>query len=335
MRKTLFFLVSLFYISTFAQEFEAIDGNIYRVGDSILIGLNSGYKSYDDIQEYYTDNYSSGYRNVKSNIALKKYLIKSIGKGGEFAEKMYWDSEDILIRFGTKGFLGEDYYARMDYAIKSGEIVSRLPSKDDFLKYDKLNDSIAFAYFVKSTSIPTEKFSEEYLYRFMNDLYTNSREDEFEYHNSVSKAKNILNSILSNVDFSQNFSLYTTFYLDNYDFENKGFLIRAEDPKYKVANDANWPKYPSIYLIFPEFEKYRFVSIEPEFANSYIKRKKDKYGDIDRKVYARINYKIVDVDESKIEASDRYSGNLLFGKIISIELYEFENYYYNWIGTIK
>ena len=39
MRKTLLILFSMFFYSTFAQEFEALDGNIYKVGDSILIGL--------------------------------------------------------------------------------------------------------------------------------------------------------------------------------------------------------------------------------------------------------------------------------------------------------
>lgn len=331
MKKTLLILFTLSYFFANAQDHEALDGIIYRVGDSVTIGINSGYKSYDDIKE----RYSSGYRDVKKNLAFKRYLIKSIRKGGELAEKMYWDSDDILMRFGTKGFLGEDYYARINNAIKSGEIISRLPTEGNWIENKKLNDSIAFAYFVKSTSIPTEKFSEEYLYRFMNDLYKSSHEDEFEYHNSISKAKKELASILPNVDFSIDFSLYTTFYLDNYDFENKGFLIRAENPKYEVTKAVNWSKYPAIHIVFPEFEKYRFVSIDPEMANSYVKRKKDKYGDVDRKVYAKINYKIVDVGEAKLDLDSRYSGNLLFGKISSIELYEFENYYYNWIGTIK
>jgi hypothetical protein len=298
--KTPLVIASLFIsLMVFGQDFQALDGNTYSKGDTIIIGIHSGYKSYDDIKEYYTTRYSSGYQDVKVNLAFKKYIIKSIGTNSELAKKLYWDEEDIIVRFGTTGFLGDDYYANLNDAVKSGEIISRLPDEGNWIENDKLNDSIAFVYFVKTSPIPTDKFGEEYLYRFMYEKYKSSHEDEFEYYSSVEKAKQTLKSILPKVDFNKQFSLYTSFYLDNYDFENKGFLIRDDNPKYEVADDKNWGQHPSIYIVFPDFEKYKFVSIDPNNANAYIKRKKDRYGDVDRKAYAKINFQIVDVDESK------------------------------------
>lgn len=330
-------MISLFFLcaTVFAQEYQAFDGTTYKVGDSVLIGLHTGYKEYDDIKEYYVSQYSSGYRAVNHDISFKKYEIKSVGTGGETAKKMYYDENTILMRFGTRGFLKEDYIAILDDAIRSGEIISKLPPQELVAHNQKLNDSIAFLYFVKSTSIPIEKFNKEYLYRYMNSLYTKTKEDEFEFQSSLEQAKKNLIKLTSLVDFSKSYAIFTSFDLDNYDFENKGFLIRTEFPKYYVVESADWGKYPGIYIVFPNYDKFRFVSVIPNDANSFVKRRKDKYGNINREVFAKINFKIVNIDDSQRHANERYSGNLIFGEIESIELYEYKNYLYNWIGTIK
>lgn len=340
--RTLFINLLILFTSiiTICQEYEAFDGTVYKVGDSVLIGFNTGYNYYDNISELHVDQYGSSYQDVKKDISFKKYKIKSVGKDANLADKLYEDENTIFLTIGTRGYFKEEYYVILEDAIRSGEIVSRIIPENQRTNYKRFSDTLSLLYYIKTTIIPVDKFKEEYLYRYINDLYTKTKEDEFEYHNALQTSKKEIEKKIQLLDFNTSYSISTTLNLDNYDFEYNGFKITNETLSFKLvkAKTSTWGApndYPAISIVFPNYDKFRFISVYPQYANSFVKRRKDKYGNVDREVYARINFKILNVDDSERHANDRYSDNLLTGKIESIELYEFNNYLYNWIGTIK
>jgi hypothetical protein len=175
----------------------------------------------------------------------------------------------------------------------------------------------------------------------MNNLYDNTREDEFDYHNSLNQAKSELTNNLKKIDFNKQFSINTKLSIGNYNFENHGFLLNEEKLNFNLVEKVKTiftnakSEYPPIDIVFPNFEDFRFLEIEPDYANSFLKRRKDDYGNIDREVYVKLNFNIVNLTQEEKNSLKQYSGNLLFGKISSIEVYEYKNFKYNWLGTIK
>lgn len=327
-------IIPLLFFSLVAssQKYEAFDGTMFKEGDSVLIGEPSedGYRNI-----YY---YDDGFSDVEQHLGGNKFLIKSVKKAVNlslYEDNWYFDKNEMILKFGKKGLFGNTYYMNIEKAIKSGEVVIKLPPDSLYSKNKRINDTISFVYFVKISDKPIDNFTKEYLYRFMHELYEDTKEDEFEYQNSISKAKNKLSKSIKNCDFDEKYTMYTQLQLSKYNFDKKGFMIKDDKLLYEVVENVRLSTYSSISILFPNYEKFKFVHVNPEDANAFVKRRKDKGGHVDREVYAKINFKFINPNKYKKDISKKYSQNLLFGKIRSIELYDFENYNYNWIGTVK
>jgi hypothetical protein len=208
---------------------------------------------------------------------------------------------------------------------------------------------LTFLYFAKEMKTSSDSLAEEYLYRYMQELYTESFNDEFEYRGALNAANNQLIKRIEQVDFSKTYYVYTSFYLDNYDFNKGGFPIRIrpieiedEDeeitfvmvPREPKTGSRNFEVYYSIDLKLLNFNDFQFVKVPEQEAKALLKRRKDKIsGYIDREVYAIINFTLEKSEVIKPVSNDPQ--RLVCGKIVNIELYEFEGYKNKgYIGTI-
>lgn len=333
MRKLLPILItSLFFnsLSVFSQSYTAIDGTEFIVGDSILIGLPS-YESllgkklyrYRYIKSY--DANSKRYQSVVKKIHYKYFPIKEIKDVSERFIRDF-DKNAKLIEFGELGFLKTNYYVDINNAIRHGEIM--LSFNPAYNKSKILTDTLAFIFYANISDRPIENFAKDYLIRFKKELYKNTHEDEFEYQKSLKITKEEMLNIYSNFDFSQEFSIFTKLNVENYDFDRNGFPIKIEDlsvraVKYSIDTEENL-----VDINFSNFDKLNFINIESEKANSFVKRRKDNSGNIDRTVYLRINFNLVKEIEGKESKEET-----IYSEINSVEYYDFEHCKYNWLGT--
>ena len=337
MRITQFILLMAYIYTSSAQEVEALDGNIYKVGDFLHVGNKSGrHDNYNFIKETQRDTRNDiYYKTSKQDFFDKKYKIKSISKMGNLANELRWNEGDILVTFISDSLSGNTFYVNLNSAINSGEIVSLVPPNGESAKNNVISDSIAFAFYIKTNKLPYEKFIEEYLYRFKNDLFDKYWNDEFEYKGLLEVGNNEINSIIQKLDYDIEYSYYTTLLLEEYDFESSGFSVYNNEIGAVLLKNGDYGAYPSLWLTFLNYDDFRFVGVDKDMAKSFVKRRKDEDGFVDREVYAKVNYKISSKIGDVKETSYFKDKNSIWAEIVNIELYEFDNYYYNWLGKIE
>lgn len=330
----------LFYQSAITQEYTAFDGTLFKVGDSINIGDPSGVTKYKHLKSF--DSKSSvGYSpTVPSFVQGNKYIIKKFHINDKKFNKAFYSNNSVVVEYGTKGLWGISMYAELNLAIQSGEIALKY-SPINAPKKAQLTDSVALVYYYKSANVSNEKLQEEYLYRFLPALFKRSKNDEFEYQNSLGIAKNNLEKLSHKLDTATEFEMYSKFKIGNYNFEQLGFPIDENELNIIMLKQVNSilsnskADYLPLVTVFENFDSFKFLEVDKVIANTLIKRKKDKYGKIDRNLYARITYKISteNYNEEIKNFSNEY--RYIIGIITSIEFYEFDNFKYNWIGEIK
>ena len=94
--------------------------------------------------------------------------------------------------------------------------------------------------------------------------------------------------------------------------------------------------FPATQLAFTNKDKYTRVLVEKATANNFVKRRKDKHGNVNRAIYARVYFKNVQViTKSSNPALISSYENYLFAEIQKIEFFDFKNWVYNYIGHIN
>jgi hypothetical protein len=342
MKRFLFLLLlNSCFVLGFSQNTEpkvyiTFDNSKFVQGDSIYLGYYSGYEKFDYVKEfYYNGQYDKGYRRVSGKLVDTKHKILDIYKD----VNAIWDTSAYIIEVGETGFLkGYKLYININQAIKNGEIVlSQSPFKVANRKLEEFSDSIAFLFRVKQSSKPVGDFALEYLYRFKNKTYEKYKQDEFELDNQKQIATETLKTLVSKIIDTTTYFLDLELSFDNYDFSTLSFPVGGYGDYYKVI-ESTWAYHPETGLVFVNQKELNRVAVDKPIANSFIKRRKNKYGEIDRKVYARIYFKNV-VIPSNAPARSSFSEsnyrNFLFGAIYKIEFFDFKNRNYNYIGKIN
>jgi hypothetical protein len=327
MKKTVFIILTIFISSNlFSQSHTAFDGTVFTVGDSIIVGLPDNSKSFEYIKSYDAD--SKRYRNVRNNIIYNKFPIKGIHKNTERFQSSFYNDDATLIEFGKTGFLGISYYVDIDNAIKYGEIILSVNPK--YTKNTALVDTIAYIYHAKISGNPIDDYKKEYLYRFKRELYLQTHEDEFDYQKSLNIAKNEMQQTIDNFDFNQEFSVLTRMQVGNYDFDKNGFPLSEEQMVLSLVDMNIFLDYKSVDIFFPNYPEFTFVQVDSELANSFVKRRKDNNGNVNRTVFLLINFNLIEKGEN---IDQELKGNIILGEIKSIEFYDFKHCNYNWLGT--
>ncbi len=327
------FIILIFGASNiFAQEvttYTTFDGSKFTEKDSITIGYPSGYNSsYKSIKEYYYEGqYSNGYREVKINLNSIKIPIINIYRSSEV-----FYNDKVIVKVGEKGLLKPKYHIDIETAVQNGEVIVKSNTKTSLIS-TFMSENLAFTNFHKLHGNTARADREEYLFRFQNDLYDKTHEDEFQFQSALKSAEKELTQLALTADTSTIYSIGTSVNLQKYDFDNEGFPINEKEISFKLLspvsriwNNSNRDLKP-IYLALDNFKNFTFLTISPESSESFITRRKDKYGNVDRKVFIKIFYKLKATNETEELKS-------LSGNVIKIEVYEFESFQGNFLGEI-
>jgi hypothetical protein len=332
MKKILLVLCLSVGVSSLAQNPDEYvsNGISFKVGDTIQLGRPASGKYY----RYVKTPFQYGVTAVEKDLSSRKYAISSLHETSPKVASAFY-KEGRIIAFGTKGFSGETYYADIEEALKSGEIVldlgkalrdSKKTIPAELTTTSTLAGGAAFLSFVKGlNTIAVAQFAEEYMYRYMNVLYTRTHEDEFDRRKALLIAKNQLALGTERIDFANDFSIDIRLTLKNYDFENEGFPTNITDNSvYQVVRFDG--KFSDISVMFIDIKKLQFVEMPEDEAKQLLEKMKDSSGAINRKVFAKVSFKVTHSEDK----SSKNANRLLIGEITSFELYGADM---NLIGT--
>jgi hypothetical protein len=333
-----------------AKSFTAFDNTTFKTGDSIFIGLPTSYyfnKIYNNflyIKEYKVGQYKNGYDNSSLNIALKKYQIIDMFDDNSENPIFPFTKGVVVIEVGKKGFFGSKYFIDITNAIHCGEVILNYKPANEPIA-ENFTDSLAILFKVKTSKQPAKNYAEEFLYRMHYNKHESVVNDEFEFNNAINQSTNELEDLLTNISSNKQFVIRTKLSVDNYDFNTLSFPMGGFEELYVLVYgiskgkgmDYNKSEFSTTNLVFINKDDMKLLPVEQSIANSFVKRRKDNSGNIDRRIYTKIYFNIVELPQDspalsnyKNTASEYY----LFAKINRIEVYDFEHCLYNFLGAI-
>ena len=310
------------------KTYVAYDNSTFTQGDSLHIGFMTGYKCYDYIKDYARD----GYVKVEYNLAGKTYKIVDIYTAGSMS---CFDANTVIIEIGQKGFFGKRLSVDINNAIRTGEVIINFsPQWRENIKIQNFSDSIAFLYKVKNSQQPPLNFSLEYLRRFNEKNYDKYREDEFELDNQKQISTNKMKENIAMLSDATTYYTDIELNLENYDFSTMSFPVVFEK-YYTILHQVRL--FSETKLVFVNQNDFEKLPVDKSVANSFIKRRKNSSGYINRTVFARVYFKNIPIPAnttSKLHYINNEYQNYLFGTIQRIEFFDLMNRQYNYIGLI-
>ena len=325
-------------IGSYAQKIEtktyvAFDNSTFKQGDSLYIGYNDGYQTFDYIKEYYVNQYAKGFKKIPANVIGKKFKILDIYVGGYLNS---YDTSTVVLKIGGKGLLGSKFFVDINSAIRTGEVIINLsPQWRTNMSIQQFNDSIALLYKAKQSQQTPSNYALEYLRRLNEKKYDKYREDEFELENQKQISTNKIKEGIASMNDTTTYYTDIELTLDNYDFETMSFPIGRFNEYYKI-NKYLGENFPETDLVFVNQNNLAKLAVDKFTANSFIKRRKDRYGNINRTVFARVYFRNTKVPSiAKSTYINSAYGYYVFGTISRIDFFDFKNRVYNYIGQIS
>ncbi|MFN8296323.1 MAG: DUF4852 domain-containing protein [Chitinophagales bacterium] len=186
------------------------------------------------------------------------------------------------------------------------KIYNRNPDENSYTrKVD--NNSRKYSYGFPNT------YTKDFLERTDSYNYNLNKNDEFKYSDMLNKASLELKSTIESLDFNKKFSVIFESKVGEYDFNTNSFPVSSnlENIKplfsYQIRNNMSSPvvtiRKISNYNQCEKFNEFQFkLNLNTTEASKFIdSRKNINNGYIDRKVYIRMTYSVVN-----IQVNDNY-----------------------------
>ena len=220
----------------------------------------------------------------------------------------------------------QGYYIDIEPALKYGEIVLNYPAPQN---HNWLNDTTFLIAYGKVTGNKDAKLLETYMIKVHNELYEKTKEDEFEFKGALNNVTAEYMSAIDHFDTNKIYSIKSDFlFFSSYDFKNNSLPIQWTVTSLQSVVNINGYYDRSIDLVLLNSNSFSNLSISQENANMLIKRRKDEFGSVNRKLYSVINFKVTSKGLQK-------DYKAIPANITSIDCYEYDNYEYNYLGTIE
>jgi antitoxin component YwqK of YwqJK toxin-antitoxin module len=202
----------------------------------------------------------------------------------------------------------------------------------------KLNKEQAFFYFMKiynlKPSTATFKtgisqggncgsnYLEYYANIFDSYNYNQSRNDEFKKNNYDEVLNNKLLEGINNVDFSNKYTISFTAQFGTYSFSNSTFPISFDVNNIRLYDECHLMIYidrivNSVYLD-------RNLHLPKDQAEEFLDYRKDKFGNIDRRIYLNLTYSILNRKANRAKNFSNMLGSNFDIYFYSIEIYNDE-----------
>ena len=340
----LFFSLFLFSVTVKAQvvlenltEYEAVDFNIYKIGDTIALnqGSYSGQYSFDRYFEYVFNSGFSVKNEIKKNTRMKlskklqdeyplknqRIIIKDIIRRVEGETQIVY----IIV---LKGF--SKYYIDINKAILFKEIVKENTRYMQFFT-NHFDEKAGYLYYLGLKELNDQDVL-EYMYRFEKKKFELFKEDEFEFQDKKEETKEIIQKEIKKLRAQKESYIYIKVKYDKYNFENSSFSSNINNSTgYSIIEKNTFLMTPQIKAFttlsinFNNATEYSDIKINKEQAKVLIESKKNKEGKIDRTLFTKVIFKID--DKLTVDSNTIINNNYIFiGKIVNIEYYADKNY---------
>ena len=164
-------------------------------------------------------------------------------------------------------------------------------------------------------------------------------EDEFEWEDHKAKdVKAIQDELNSFKNYKEKkFYVVTNAEFGKYDFEKEGYPVdiaegvyfRLDKPYNSAATYEEMKSIPDMALWLVDFSKYNFFPMSKDKAKTFQTERKDRYGDINRKIILVIHYTIEDFSSAKYKGIQKSFANSGYTPVVanisSVEIYDEKN----------
>jgi hypothetical protein len=226
---------------------------------------------------------------------------------------------------------GKELFVRMNEAIGSGELIAR-PAQRLWPDAKFLSDELLLAF---RHRISKQPFSDDEILFFISlrdkELYKKCSGDEFEFNAVRAEYLGLLNDLMNNFD------LTATYYIDNqltigkYDFSKNGYPIEF------TRTESGIMKYGDYHFAVPAYKSFGLIPVTSEYGQEVNKRRQGKGSMVGDTAYGRFYLRPFD-KSANVSSMDLFLVNrdmLIGADLIGIEVYEFRQCDYNYIGSLK
>ena len=155
-----------------------------------------------------------------------------------------------------------------------------------------------------------------YMQLYRPSVYKQCRNDEFQFHKRRRETSEQMKQVAESVNLDDTVALLTTMSIGNYDFSSNQFYVNeAESTRYwHVSRPGYVPDLPGHFELFLKNPlAIRSIPMTEDAANNFVERRKDRYGNVNRQLYATLNIKLVGFKNAK----DEFLGHIDSAKFYS------------------
>lgn len=322
------------------EPYTAKNGKTYKVGDQIIVTAPA---DFSNIFLYYGSGRGLSYKKnatfkTENNSYDNRWKIHTIKQF-----KIYNDIGTVAVtdKLFNDGIL-------IEKALETGEIAT--PELEEFI-YQKpkvFTDSLAYLAYLNREGEITNDNVKEFLYLFDNKRYNYVREDEFAYHAEINKTNKHLNEVTNQINPNETYFIRFNDEIDNYNFDSLSFPLLWKHNGAQILNDT-WQSFTpedinrnnveltDLRIFFENIDDFKNLPLNIERAQYLVEHRKGRSGNIDRRMYLGIQFKIKKLvgkgyfEQDVIDKGEKY----LICEIQRIDFFEDKEFQYNYLNTIK
>lgn len=336
-------LPNLVFSQTFTKSVEpytAKNGKTYKVGDKIIVTTPA---DFSNTFLYYGSGNGLYHKKdaifkSENNTHDNRWKIQTIKQF-----KIYNDIGTVAVidKLFNVGVL-------IEKALETGEIATPKLEELIYQKPKVFTDSVAYLTYLNRESEISNDNVKEFLYLFDNKRYDYAREDEFAYRAEINKTKKNLNKVANQINPDETYFIRFNDRIGNYNFDSLSFPLVWKNNGAQILDDTwqiftpedinkNDVELTDLRIFFENIDKFKNLPLNMEKAQYLVKHRKDKYGDVNRRMYLGIHFKIKELvgkeyfEQNFIDKGEKY----LICEIQRIAFFEDKEFQYNYLNTIE
>lgn len=142
-----------------------------------------------------------------------------------------------------------------------------------------------------------EAYVDAYMMRYRRPIWKKYKNDEFELEGKRQETIEMMKKRFAAFDLNQDFVINTGFKFGKYDFKKESFPLDGISANSYFYESKGWygeNVFPSRYSVhFTNPEIMDVLPMKKDDAKAFIQGKKNEYGRVDRRLPARIKFKIL------------------------------------------
>lgn len=306
----------------FSEPYETSSGIILNPDDTLIFGFPS-----DTFRKAFRYVYISNNEKLFTSAATnRKAVIK------HFRRETIDGKEVIIAVIPPQPEVALfNVHIEIDKALESGEIFS---TKSQFIG-SKGNwfDNEPLLYFIKVFEKDPQNYAREFLYRYNRETFTRYKDDEFEINKIVNSTILDMEKSIDSLSFTTTYTVGIKLDLNEYDFSRRAFPFLLTEAV--TVLDATWNTHAlsKVYMVITNAKLFTGLEMNEDRAKNFIQKRKDRYGNVDRTVYAKVNF-VLDDKVSSFQATDGSTKEALTAKATSLEFYGNKNFVSDDLGIV-